>query len=194
MMQDEKLRVRLAQQGDADAFEALYNQHLRRIYNICWRMMGNSADAQDLAQECMLKAWRALPNFKLDSAFGTWLYRIAVNACSDELRRRRMKFVSMEALAETGHEPGHEGFEERTVTGGSIEWAIGCLQEEYRAAVVLRDVQGYAYEEIASILHCPMGTVRSRISRGREQLRALLTQNGTLVEDAPSKQAERGKT
>ena len=80
------------------------------------------------------------------------------------------------------------------MTGGSIEWAIGCLQEEYRAAVVLRDVQGYAYEEIASILHCPMGTVRSRISRGREQLRALLTQNGTLVEDAPSKQAERGKT
>ncbi len=194
MTEDEKLLVRRAQGGDAEAFQALYERHLRRIYNISWRMMGNAADAQDMAQESMLKAWRALPRFKLDSAFGTWLYRIAVNACSDELRRRRAKFVSMEQLAEVGHEPGCEGFEERTVTGDSIQQAILQLQEEYRAAVVLRDVEGYAYEDIASILQCPMGTVRSRISRGREQLRALLTQDGTLPREATSNQAERGRT
>src|SRR5690348_14257423 len=103
MTDAELLLVKRAQKGDADAFESLYNQHLKRVYNIAWRMMGNGADAEEIAQEVMLKAWRALPAFKLDSAIGTWLYRITINACSDELRRRKAKLVSVEEMQAAGH-------------------------------------------------------------------------------------------
>jgi RNA polymerase sigma-70 factor (ECF subfamily) len=190
----EKLLVKRAQKGDAAAFESLYNQHLKRVYNIAWRMMGNGADAEDVAQEVMLKAWRALPKFKMDSAFGTWLYRITMNACSDELRRRKKKTVSVEEMSESGREIASEGFEERSVDGGSIAGAVARLGKDYRAALVLRDVEGYAYEEIARILRCPIGTVRSRINRAREQMRGMLYAEGTLQGAAPSKAVERGRT
>jgi RNA polymerase sigma-70 factor (ECF subfamily) len=188
------LLVKRAQKGDAEAFESLYNRHLKRIYNIAWRMMGSGADAEDIAQEVMLKAWRALPAFKLGSAFGTWLYRIAMNACCDELRRRRTKTVSVEEMHDNGRELEVEGFEERSVTGGGIAWAVARLSEEYRAALVLRDVEGYSYEEIADILRCPIGTVRSRINRAREQMRSMLYASGTLQAASPSNAVERGRT
>lgn len=194
MTEADILLVKRAQKGDAQAFESLYNQHLKRVYNIAWRMMGSSSDAEDVAQEVMLKAWRALPAFKLDSAISTWLYRITINACSDELRRRKVKLVSVEEMHESGHELTSQGFEEQSIAGGSISWAIGKLGEEYRAALVLRDIEGYSYEEIAEILRCPIGTVRSRINRAREQMRNMLYSNGTLLDNGPSKVAERGRT
>lgn len=194
MTEADKLLILRAQKGDAQAFETLYEQHLKRVYNIAWRMMGNDADAQDVAQEVMLKAWRALPGFKLDSSLSTWLYRIAMNACSDELRKRKTKTVSVDVLAETGHEPGDDGFEQSTADSQNLAWAIGQLNEEYRAAVVLRDVEGYSYEEIAQILRCPIGTVRSRINRAREHLRALIDRGGTFPVGNPSKMTERGRT
>jgi RNA polymerase sigma-70 factor, ECF subfamily len=194
MTESDILLVKRAQKGDIDAFESLYNQHLKRVYNIAWRMMGNDSDAQDIAQEVMLKAWRALPGFKLDSALGTWLYRITMNACSDELRRRKAKTVSVEEMSESGRELADAGFEDGAVDGQSIAWAVGQLNEEYRAVVVLRDIEGYTYEEIADILRCPIGTVRSRINRAREQLRNLLNKSGTFHAHHPSKIAERGRT
>jgi RNA polymerase sigma-70 factor, ECF subfamily len=194
MTDAELLLVKHAQKGDAAAFESLYNQHLKRVYNIAWRMMGNGTDAEDIAQEVMLKAWRALPAFKLDSAFGTWLYRITINACSDELRRRKAKLVSMDEMQSNGHELETEGFEEQSDTGGSIAGAILKLGEEYRVALILRDVEGYAYDEIAEILRCPIGTVRSRINRAREQMRNILYANGTLQPGRASNIAERGRT
>jgi RNA polymerase sigma-70 factor (ECF subfamily) len=193
MTDDEKGLVKRAQKGDAAAFESLYGLHLKRVYNIAWRMMENAADAEDVAQEVMLKAWRALPSFKLDSAFGTWLYRIAMNACSDELRKRKQKTASVEEMQENGHELESEGFEESSVEGGSIARAIGKLGEDYRAALVLRDVEGYAYEEIATILKCPIGTVRSRINRAREQMRNMLYADGTLQGSLASSAVERGR-
>ncbi len=194
MTEADILLIKRAQKGDAAAFESLYNQHLKRVYNIAWRMMGSGADAEDIAQEVMLKAWRALPAFKLDSAFGTWLYRITINACHDELRRRKAKTVSVEQMQEVGRELETEGFEDRSDTGGSITWAIGRLSEEYRAALVLRDVEGYAYDEIAQILKCPIGTVRSRINRAREQIRNMLCGSGTFLGSTASNLAERGRT
>jgi RNA polymerase sigma-70 factor (ECF subfamily) len=193
MTEAEKLLIQRAQKGDIVAFESLYQQHLKRVYNIAWRMMGNDADAQDIAQDVMVKAWRALPAFKLDSSLSTWLYRIAMNACSDELRRRKTKTVSMDVLAEAGWEPGDSGFEQSAVNSQNLSWAIGQLTEEYRAAVVLRDVEGYSYEEIAQILKCPIGTVRSRINRAREHLRTLIDR-GTFSAGKPSEVAERGRT
>ena len=194
MTEADKLLILRAQKGDSDAFETLYQQHLKRVYNIAWRMMGNDADAQDVAQEVMLKAWRALPGFKLDSSLSTWLYRIAMNACSDELRKRKNKTISVDVLAETGREPGDDGFEQSAADSQNLAWAIDQLNEEYRAAVVLRDVQGYSYEEIAQILGCPIGTVRSRINRAREHLRALIDRGGTFPASSPSKMTERGRT
>jgi RNA polymerase sigma-70 factor, ECF subfamily len=188
------LLVKRAQKGDAAAFETLYNQHLKRVYNIAWGMMGNGADAEDVAQEVMLKAWRALSSFKLGSAFGTWLYRITMNACADELRRRKKKTVSMDEMREAGREPAIEGFEEQSTDGSSIARALLKLGEEYRAALVLRDVQGYAYDEISVMLRCPIGTVRSRISRAREQMRSLLHTDGTIQGAVSSKAVERGRT
>jgi RNA polymerase sigma-70 factor (ECF subfamily) len=193
MTDADMLLVKRAQKGDAAAFETLYSQHLKRVYNIAWGMMGNGADAEDAAQEVMLKAWRALSSFKLGSAFGTWLYRITMNACADALRRRK-KTVSMEEMRENGREPAIEGFEQQSAEGGSLARALARLGEEYRAAIVLRDVQGYAYEEIAVILRCPIGTVRSRISRAREQMRSLLYADGTIRDAVSSKAVERDRT
>ena len=194
MTDADQLLVRRAQKGDVDAFESLYSQHLKRVYNIAWRMMGNPSDAEDVAQEVMLKAWRALPAFKLDSALGTWLYRITMNACADELRRRKAQTVSVEQMQADGQELASDGFEEGSVTQGSIAGAVSRLSEEYRAALILRDIQGYSYEEIADILRCPIGTVRSRINRAREQMRNMLYGNGTLNGARPSNVVERGRT
>jgi len=168
------LRVRKAKSGDQAAFEELVREHQTRIYNICLRTMGNPEDALDMAQETLLKAWRALPTFQGTSSLSTWLYRVAVNTCLDELRRRKKaQQVSVEALAESGWEPEDPDSAEKldaALRKGLLQEALASLPDEYRAALVLRDVQGFSYEEIAEILDCPIGTVRSRLNRARRQM------------------------
>jgi RNA polymerase sigma-70 factor (ECF subfamily) len=178
----EKLLVKKSQSGDIESFELLISSYDKRAYNIAYRVMGNEEDAKDMAQEALLKVFKSLKDFKGQSAFSTWLYRIVTNVCLDELRRRKNeKYVSMDSTIHTENGELHremcsdketpESVYERVEQRELIKNAISELNEDYRSAIVLRDIQGFSYEEISNILDCSLGTVKSRINRGRIMLR-----------------------
>ncbi len=180
---DERFLIKRAVKGDSDAFETLIRAHESRMYAVTLRMCGSREDAQDCLQEAMLRIYKAMDSFRGQSSFGTWVYRITMNTCLDELRRRKVRqSTSLDAMLETGWSPTDETNTPeknslRNEQRRSIEKAIATLPEDMRSAVVLRDIQGFSYEEIAQILSANVGTIKSRISRGREKLReALMTE------------------
>lgn len=171
---DERELVNRSCAGDLDAFEDLVRIHQDRIYNLAYRITGNHEDANDAAQDAFVRAYQALSGFRRDAAFSTWLYRIATNAALDLVRRRpAIPPVELPADQPSAADPAADVH--RREVRRRVHAAVGHLPAEYRAVVVLRDLQGLAYEEIARVLHIPIGTVRSRLSRGREVLRAHLT-------------------
>jgi RNA polymerase sigma-70 factor (ECF subfamily) len=166
----------------------LLRAHHDRLFAVCRRLTGNDADAADATQETLIAVVRGLGGFDRRSRFTTWTYRVAVNASLDELRRRRRR-----------PEPGLEEYEAPIQSGGGdrsdasdirldIDTALRGLPAEFRAAVVLRDLCGLDYAEIAEVLEIPPGTVRSRIARGRAALVPLLAGNPTPPAKRPSKQ------
>lgn len=185
-VQGDELLLRRACKGDVQAFEELMQSHESRIYAIALRMMGNREDAQDCAQEAMVRIYRAMGSFKGQSALATWIYRITMNTCLDELRRRKArKVTSLDSLVDTGWSPTDTGDtpEEhglRVEKQNALNQAIQSLPDDMRAAIILRDVKGYSYDEIASILDANVGTIKSRISRGREKLREILSKQSEL--------------
>ena len=185
-MQGDELLLRRACKGDVQAFEELMQSHESRIYAIALRMMGNREDAQDCAQEAMVRIYRAMGSFKGQSALATWIYRITMNTCLDELRRRKArKVTSLDSLVDNGWSPTDTGDtpEEhglRVEKQNAHNQAIQSLPDDMRAAIILRDVKGYSYDEIASILDANVGTIKSRISRGREKLREILSKQSEL--------------
>jgi RNA polymerase sigma-70 factor (ECF subfamily) len=163
-------------QGDPSAFEALVRKHQDRIYNICRYMLQDPQIAQDAAQDVFLKAYRALKDFRPDASLYSWIYRIAINTCLDYRRKSRREEFSGEPLAgdlPSGEYSPHQLYESGEIRY-SIQQALQKLPEKLRAAIVLREIEGLSYEEIAEVLHTSAGTVKSRISRAREQLRHLL--------------------
>ena len=183
---DEKELIQRAGRGDAYAFEQLMTAHESRMYAVALRMCGNREDAQDCLQEAMLRVYRSLNGFKGQSSFSTWVYRITMNSCLDELRRRKSRSAaSLDAMLENGFAPSDEGDtpEESSLRSEQkrvIEKAIARLPEDMRSAIILRDIQGCSYDEIAKALGANVGTIKSRISRGREKLRAALSEHGEL--------------
>ena len=180
MQNAEEMRlVRAAAGGDVNAFEQLMRQHEGKMYAVALRMCANREDAQDCMQEAMIRAYRAIENFRFQSSFATWVYRITMNTCLDELRRRKVRqATSLDAMLDVGWSPaGGDSPEGKALAGErkrELEKAIHSLPEDMRAAIILRDIQGYAYDEIANILDVNVGTIKSRISRGREKLREIL--------------------
>ena len=186
---DDHALVAAAQAGDRTAIDRLLRAHYDRIYGVCRRITGNDADAADAAQEALLAVVRGLGRFDGRSAFGTWVYRIATNASLDELRRRRRRPL-LAAADRNAHDrdahdqpfepadvvPSHsgDGTAERLADRLLLETALLALPEDFRVAVVLRDVADLDYAEIAEVLELPVGTVKSRIARGRGQLAASL--------------------
>jgi RNA polymerase sigma-70 factor (ECF subfamily) len=185
-----------AQRGDVAAFNTLVVVYQRQLYNVCYRTLGHSDDAADATQDALLSAFRGLKTFNGPaSALRGWLLRIAVNACYDHLRRRhRRPADSLDALgtgdpehnetsaAERLPDPG-ETPEQRSLsaeTAASIQAAIDCLSPEQRLTVILCDVQGLSYDEAAVAMSVELGTVKSRLSRARAQLRDLLVAKGEL--------------
>jgi RNA polymerase sigma-70 factor, ECF subfamily len=168
---DESLAAR-ARDGDRDALEALLRASYGQIFAVCRRMTGNDADAADAAQDALVAIVRGLPRFDGRSRFATWAYRIAVNASIDELRRRaRRSTVSLELLTDRDSAGLADAFDaESAVARVDVDGALLALPLEYRAPVVLRDLCGLDYAEIAEVLGVPGGTVRSRIARGRSML------------------------
>jgi RNA polymerase sigma-70 factor (ECF subfamily) len=175
---DDHELVAAAQAGDRRALDTLLRRHYDRVHAVCRRIAGSSRDADDAAQEAMISIVRGLPRFDGRAQFSTWVYRIATNAALDELRRRKRR----PALHVVGDErepvEPTDPLADREVTGVvdrmAIDAALDELPEEFRAAVVLRDVADLDYAEIAAALGVPVGTVKSRIARGRGQLTALL--------------------
>lgn len=176
MCNKDKELLKKALAGDLSAFEELVSSNEKRIYNLCFYMMKNQQDAQDMAQDALIKAWKNLKKFHLKSTFSTWLYRIAVNTCLDELRKRKNKTLSVENLSEKGHtiqDEKSKNFDEVSALRQDIQTAMNCLASNEKLIIVLKDVQGYSYEEISLIINCPLGTVRSRLSRARKKLAAI---------------------
>lgn len=186
---DERKLILRASGGDASAFNRLMEQHERRMYAVALRMCQNREDAQDCLQEAMLRIYRSIGSFKFQSSFSTWAYRITMNTCLDELRRKKNKQnASLDSLLEVGFSPsdGINAPEQQAIQSDlrrTLHNAIGELPEDMRSAIVLRDLQGMAYEEIAQALDVNVGTIKSRISRGREKLREKLKNFAELFED-----------
>jgi RNA polymerase sigma-70 factor (ECF subfamily) len=168
--------------GDRDALEALLRASYDPVYRVCRRIVGHEQDAADAAQEALISVSRGLRRFDGRSRYSTWLYRIAVNASLDELRRRKRRPATAPSLSLVGSEggslPATGGGPEDVAGRLDLEAALMSLPAEFRAAVVLRDVCGLDYAEIAEVLSIPGGTVRSRIARGRGWLAAYLGDDG----------------
>lgn len=169
----------------AEEFERLAGECERQVYAVCFHTMGNLQDAQDCAQETMLRAYRAFDGFRRDSSFSTWITRIALNVCTDELRKRR-KVVSLDAMREeAGFDPPDQAptayarLEEKERLR-LLREGLGQLPDDMRQMIVLRDMRGMNYDDIAATLQLPLGTVKSRISRAREKLAKILKESSEL--------------
>jgi RNA polymerase sigma-70 factor, ECF subfamily len=161
--------------ADVPAFEELYRQHSTRLFNLAWRMCGTRADAEDLLQEIFLLAHRKLPEFRGDSAVGTWLYRLAMNRCLDHLKNRQTKARGATTPLDEETMPGPKTVADGGIKRLDLERAIARLPEGARAAFVLHDVEGFQHHEIASILGISEGTSKSQVHKARLKLRVLLT-------------------
>ncbi len=176
-----------AQAGDRGALDALLRRHHDRLYALCRRVTGSDADGADACQEALVAIVRGLDRFDGRSAFGTWAYRVATNACLDELRRRRRRPEpglpedADESQSGVGAGPGGHGAGDAfgaVDTRLEVDAALAQLPTAFRVAVILRDLCGLAYDEIAEVTDVPVGTVRSRIARGRGALLPLLAPGG----------------
>lgn len=176
---DEDL-VRSFLDGNQTSFAELMQRHEDRIFAMAFRMTGDRSDALDATQEAFVSAFRQVHRFRFDSAFGTWLYRIGMNACHDLLRKRK-RWGNAEETADARDERASR-FDEQVVARLDVTQALALLPEEYREAVVMHDIGGIAYEEIARITDTQIGTVKSRISRGRRRLAELLEQRDRSAE------------
>ena len=171
--------------GDTESFDELTRRWERPIYALAFRTLGREEDARDVTQETFLRAYRALPGFKGESKFSSWLYRIALNLCRDWMRReRRAPVVSapegidlVELAGEAGAEPIDELVERRRL-GEAVERAMRVLSEDQRTAVVLKEYEGLTFQEIADLVGCPLSTVKTRLYQGLTVLRRELERHG----------------
>lgn len=178
---DELGIIRRFKNGDTSAFEDLVLLYQDRIYNLCRHMLGNVHDAEDAAQDTFIKAYQNLSNFRPEASFYTWLYRIAVNTCLDY--KRRPFFESLFKKTDKGEEfveepssdwPSPERLYESTQISLTLHNSIRKLPPKLRTAIILKEVEDLSYEEIADLLEVSIGTVKSRISRAREELKGLM--------------------
>jgi len=184
---EDVLLVRAAQNGDLDAFDGLVVRHRERIFNLIYHMTSHHEDATDLAQDVFVKAWKALGNFKGESSFYTWVYRIAVNHTLNHLKQRRNRTVhlslnDMDFNAENdpdlvqlvSHQTPRRAANLKELSQ-RLNAAMQKLSEEHRMVVVMHDIQGIPHDEIAEVMDCNPGTVRSRLFYARQQLQAYLS-------------------
>jgi RNA polymerase sigma-70 factor (ECF subfamily) len=176
----EAAAIERAKQGDAEAFEALYNLHKRRVYSLCLRMTANTAAAEDLTQEAFLQLFRKIGTFRGESAFSTWLHRMAVNVVLMQLRKKSLPVVPLEETMEGEEEaPRKEPGAEDPRLAGSIDrmqlqLSIEALPPGYRMIFLLHDVEGYEHNEIAEMVGCSIGNSKSQLHKARMKLRELL--------------------
>ena len=173
-----------AKNGSVSAFEELVGVYYTKVYNVCFRMLNNEEDAIEMAQETFIRAYKSIKNFKGNSSLFTWLYRIASNTCFDFIRKmKKNKTISLEQKTFEDlqlqdrirdNSPRPDEIAESNAQKQAIKQALECMNLNNRNIVIMRDIMNLSYEEIAKVLNCPLGTVKSRISRARGELRDLL--------------------
>jgi len=189
--QSEETLIKRCKDGDLQAFEELISKYETKVFNITFRILGDYAEAEDVSQDIMVKVFKSIKGFKEQSSFYTWLYRITVNECMDMVKKRKKAVLySIDSPFETEDDEIKREIQDK---GESVEEkvernelrkylaeAMNLLSCEHKTVIVLRDVQGFSYEEIAEIIKCPPGTVKSRINRARSELKDLLMKNKEL--------------
>lgn len=191
----DQLLVERVQRGDKQAFGLLVSKYQRKLARLLSRLIRDPAEVEDVAQETFIKAYRALPSFRGDSAFYTWLYRIGINTAKNYLVSQGRRAPTTTEFDSEEAETFEEGDQLRDINtperllmtkqiGDTVNRAMDALPEELRTAIVLREIEGLSYDEIATIMECPIGTVRSRIFRAREAISEKLK---PLLDTAPNK-------
>ncbi|KGG81209.1 RNA polymerase subunit sigma-24 [Caloranaerobacter azorensis H53214] len=183
MKKSEHILIKKSSEGDVDAFEELIKDYEKRAYNIAYRLLKNSEDAMDVVQEAFIKIYKSIREFKFKSSFSTWVYRIVVNTSIDFMRSKKVVYSLNEVIkSERGdinieiadYENTPEIELEKKLTKELVKKSIDKLDDIHRTVIILRDIQGFSYNEISEILGCSLGTVKSRISRGRIALREII--------------------
>ena len=177
--------VARAQRGEAGAFEELFQQHKQRVYSLCFRMIGNTAEAEELTQEAFMQVFRKMHTFRGESAFSTWLHRLSVNVVLMRLRKKSLPAASLEEVTEPDEETGGPrkdiGAPDLGLSGAvdrvNLQRAVEQLPPGYRTVFVLHDVQGYEHNEIADIMDCSVGNSKSQLHKARTRLRELLQED-----------------
>ena len=182
---DDSALIRAFQAGDSGVFDELVHRHKDRVFNLCYRFLGDHQEANDSAQEIFIKVYRSLKKFRFKSSFSTWLYRIAVNTCKNRVKsleyrfKKRMKRLDNQEIA-TGGNPCDELVDEsqspmleleKKERSRIIQQAINSLPETKRTIILLRDIEGLTYDEIADVTELNLGTVKSKLARARSDLR-----------------------
>lgn len=181
-MKDQEKIIARARRGDADAFEQLVVAYREQVFRLALRMCGSEADADEVAQEAFLSAWKALPNFRGESQFSTWLYQLTTHAAIDLMRREKRQIAAADITEVSAADPAPspqqqaEQSEQREI----VRDAILQLAPEQREVVVLRFMEELSYEEIGAVLKLPSGTVKSRLNRAKAQLKEILSKSGNL--------------
>ena len=198
MERQEQQWVDAARQGDQSAFEQLVKLYEKRVLALTTRMCKNPADAEEAAQEAFLSAWQGLPFFRGDASFSTWLYRLASNACVDLLRREGRQNAAGPSLNDEEARvevrdpaPSPQERAEQAELREQIEAGLQALTPDHRQVLILREMHQLSYDEISQVLDVDVGTVKSRINRGRKQLRNFLLSSGNFSPPPASKKAER---
>ena len=190
LQHQEAILIEKAKTGDVESFEILIGTYQKRAFNIAYRMLGNLEDANDVTQEALVKVYRSIPNFKGNSSFSTWLYSIVNNACIDFIRKnKKVKLLYLEK------EQGDESYKieipdeintpeclfEKNEVKRMVHDAINQLNYEQRNIIILRDIQGFSYQEIAEMINVSLGTVKSRISRARSNLKDIINEGNKVT-------------
>lgn len=174
----ENSTIEMAVNGDISSFEKIVHSYEKMIYNICYRYFLNEEDAKDITQEVFIKIYRGLKKYNFGCKFSTWIYKIAVNSCIDQLRKRKSRPKEDELdkyvyqIEDSAQSPLGALISKENLE--NVEGVIKSLPEEYKSVIYLRDVEGYSYQEISFILDQNIGTVKSRISRGRDLIKKRL--------------------
>ncbi|MDF2949476.1 MAG: polymerase, sigma-24 subunit, subfamily [Sedimentibacter sp.] len=185
MKSNEQWLVEQSRNGNVDAFEELIKDYKKSAYNIALRVLRNVEDAEDASQEALIKVYKNIQNFNMQSTFKVWMYRIVVNTCLDFKRKKIINAVSIDENIDLGgnneihreiaDDSGNpDVLVEKNFNNKLVNDAVNKLDDEYKTIIVLRDIQGFSYSEIAEILSCNLGTVKSRLNRARKSLKEIL--------------------
>ncbi len=184
MKDSEILLIKRSQKGDVEAFEELIRDYKKIAFNIALRILKNKEDAEDISQEALIKAYSSIDRFNMKSTFKTWLYRIVVNTCLDFKRKKTLITYSLDEPIKTetseikmqiqDNKSNPDVIFERELNSKMVLEAVNQLEYDFKTIIILRDIQGFSYQEISEILSCNPGTVKSRLNRARKKLKTVL--------------------